>query len=1256
MGTVYEALDREQGVRVALKRLHGRDPASLLKLKLEFRSLRDVQHANLVSLGELVESEGQWFFTMELVEGTDFLSYVRPEEGSHTRGADSPTGSVLYNLAETADRTAVMETHPPLDASALLQLPFTAGQRTPRFHEARLRDTLSQLAEGLGALHEAGKVHRDVKPNNLLVGTDGRLVILDFGLVTDASAAGPGGEGPRPRQVTGTPAYMAPELFESTDITSAADWYSVGVLLFQALVGKLPWNGNGAELIAQKRYFPPPPPSMLINHVPADLDTLCLELLSVDPALRPRRDDLLHRLGRARTAGPRPVLKRPHSRSAPFVGREAELATLERAFLRTRVGEGVTVVVQGESGVGKSAVARRFAERVQQREPDALWLLGRCHERESVPYKAMDGVIDDLSRVLAAMPQEVQAALLPEGVGSLAQLFPVLGQLSSKEEVVTRVLEPRSQLFARLRELFTRLAAARPVVILLDDLQWADADSLLLLQDLLAAPAPALLVLATVRVAPTLAWLPPGGVKALGKNVEHISLQPLPKERARELAMRLLSETGAVQPLEADVIAAGAGGHPLFIQELVYHARSRPGAEAGAAGDTGVPRLKLDDALFARAEGLPEGARRLLELISLSGAPLPNETLRQASGLDTDDYARATQQLEHARFVRSHGLRRADALEPFHDRIRETVVAHLSAADRVRTHERLARALEASASADSEALFIHWEGANDSSRAAVHAQNAAVAAERALAFERAVRLFRHALRLMPEPGAPRLAVQGRLAESLWKAGRLGEGADLYREMAGERKDVEAWHWRRRAAEGYLHAGRVADGRALLVGICADVNLRFPTSRFGALSQLLWWRVRLALRGLEPEKQPRPGSQAELQRTLDLIWNLVNGLGLNDTLLASSFGPQYLLLALESGEPNNLCRGFMTEYTYAAAIAGRETPRSQALLRRGRDIAGRLGDLELGLMCDVLEGASLFVRGGPFTRVLELLLNAEERYVAELPGHSAELQSSRHFGNAALWFVGRWRELQQRVRRQLVEARERGDLFVLSNLLSGSLSTVPLMRGDAETTRAGLDETLSKWPQSPFYVVHFYEILGRLKLHLWEGRPERALAYAELRWKALRGSFLMQLPIVEYLVRSVRAQALLECAARESGRARERFIHLARKDIRKVASLRLPFRDGAERVLSAGLAMLEGRGEDAQTLLEEAARSFEGSDMSLHAAAARFQGGLLLGGVDGAEAARRSLALFKQEGVMAPERMMAILVPQMDPRSRMPPLG
>src|SRR5262245_46960393 len=155
MGIVYEVFDRERGEHVALKTLGRVDPGGIYDLKREFRSLADVRHPNVVSLYDIVNEAGQWFFTMELVHGTPFSDYV----ALSPRGRDAPLTPTL--------RGSASEDH----AGALLVSQTRADVRRaePTFDEAKLRSALGQLVLGVSAIHGAGKLHRDIKPSNVLI-------------------------------------------------------------------------------------------------------------------------------------------------------------------------------------------------------------------------------------------------------------------------------------------------------------------------------------------------------------------------------------------------------------------------------------------------------------------------------------------------------------------------------------------------------------------------------------------------------------------------------------------------------------------------------------------------------------------------------------------------------------------------------------------------------------------------------------------------------------------------------------------------------------------------------------------------------------------------------------------------------------------------------------------------------------------------------------------------------------------------------
>ena len=194
----------------------------------------------------------------------------------------------------------------------------------------RLIPALRQLVDGVSALHRPGKLHRDIKPSNVLVTPEGRVVILDFGLIAELL--------PRTRSATpsyvsgGTPAYMSPEEGSGAPPSEASDWYGVGVTLYEALTGRVPFAGPlDRRASPQERTSIRPPPAEVAPDVPADLSAICMGLLCRDPAQRLSGAEALRRLARDRRDRPRPTHAGSRVRDAPFVGRDRQLHVLDEA-------------------------------------------------------------------------------------------------------------------------------------------------------------------------------------------------------------------------------------------------------------------------------------------------------------------------------------------------------------------------------------------------------------------------------------------------------------------------------------------------------------------------------------------------------------------------------------------------------------------------------------------------------------------------------------------------------------------------------------------------------------------------------------------------------------------------------------------------------------------------------------------------------------------------------------------------------------
>ncbi len=429
-GVVFEVFDHVMGVPVALKALRRLEPVAVHRFKDEFRSLTDVSHPHLIHLYELHADGDHWFFTMELVDGQRITRYVRGEDHAademSTLDAEpqsSPDSEDDGTLATASASLRTFEVAAGADKDdqsvrGLFPVP-THPVPAPPIDLYRLRDAFTQLAEGVSAVHSQGVLHRDLKPSNVLVGTDGRVIILDFGLVKSLSSAAIVSH-----FLEGTPDYMSPEQGRDTGLTEPSDWYSVGVMLFECLTGRLPYAGKALSIVNARAHYDAPPPSTLVSTIPPDLDRLCHDLMKRKPGDRPSGEEVIDRLksSQARTGRARRDVE-----ALRLVGRGSHLAALAEAYRAVESGRTVVVSVHGASGIGKSVLVHTALERLGQTKPKLLTLVGRCYERESVPYKAFDSVVDALTDHLKSLSQAEVDRLLPptRDVQALARLFEI---------------------------------------------------------------------------------------------------------------------------------------------------------------------------------------------------------------------------------------------------------------------------------------------------------------------------------------------------------------------------------------------------------------------------------------------------------------------------------------------------------------------------------------------------------------------------------------------------------------------------------------------------------------------------------------------------------------------------------------------------------------------------------------------------------------------------------------------------------------
>lgn len=1066
-GTVYRAVDTERDLPVALKVLHDFGAKRLAHFKAEFRVASGLAHPSLVTVFELVEDQGVWAIAMELVDRGELLDHVRVPR-SEALGADVDFAS--------------------------------------------LRRMLGGVLDGLEALHAAGILHRDLKPSNILLGRDERVRIVDFGLATLFDHAGSSAS--REPLVAGSPAYMAPEQATGRPLGPSADLYSLGVILYQALTGRLPFDGTTIGVLAQKTFHDAPDPALLAPDAPGDLLALTRGLLVRDPDARTSLDEARACFSSARTGmAPNVELSRD------LVGRELEIASVVEAFDSSREGRARVVHVAGLSGVGKSALLRAIG-RTLRRDRGALVLEGRCHELEAIPHKGFDAIIDALREALHELPPVQRDPILPDGLADAVPMFPVLEDLVPFEARVSRSLAADERM-RRAREAIVRLLVAvnarTPIALVLDDAQWGDLEGARLLEAILASEIPAArLVILAYRSSEAKESALLSHMEALSPiqrtfEERHLPLHPLDQARATELVARIL---GDADPESLARIAEDSRGEPFLLEQLALARAAAPHVDA-----------RVEDVVILRAEGFSDEARGLLDVVCVAGAPLPERVLTEAVG--ARDARRALHALSAASMMRRTGAGPRALCYPYHDRIR-SALAEAVRPDAARAiHRRIAAIAEPEGLLPSSALTRHFELAGDRAKAAEHAALAAAEAEASLAFDLAAAMYARTLELEPSDAARIAEARRGRARTLCIAGRCAEAGAAFLDAAREAEPFESRDLERQAAEAYLAFGLVSEALAVLEPLLEAEGMPYPKTP----TEVLYRAVRTIL-GVRVGtlRRPRPvaSRDAEAAARSDLAWSAGSGLtniapaqGVTLTLMS-------LIFALRSGDPFRIGRGLAFA---GCGFAPGLVDVGERYLRWASDLAQDDDSDYLRVLHLVSDGTRGLVLGD-----WQRCIASSERAIAIAKRASAptnwEVAIARAMLAAGYEGQGELRKLEASGREHLRALIERGDRITPVMILS-SIGNACAGRHAGEALDEVIEEMrrlMADWtvPFS-FWEIHRLRLVG-LRSLCW-GEPLATLALLDELWPKLEEHRSLALPLVAKPMYWVRSAAQLEAASR-----------------------------------------------------------------------------------------------------------------------------
>lgn len=991
-GVVFRAYDKELKQEVALKTLPRPKSDDAVRLKSEFRLLARVTHPNLVELHELFVVDGACFFTMELVDGEHYLDY-----------------------AMNGDRLV------------------------------RVQQTIPQLVSAIETLHANQLRHADIKPSNVMVTRDGRVKVLDFGLA-DAMSQRPKGD----VRISGTLIYTAPEAMERK-AQADSDWFSLGVVLYEALAGSRPFEGTGIELLVKKKRNIVVSLAERASFAPDWLSSAVMNLIS------PKIDERKAALQILRGSAPPPVVT-----SNLFVARQKELSSLSALYSELRDERRSSIVwVRGASGLGKSALLSKFAVGLERQ---ALVLSGRCHPCETVPYNVLDGAIDDLVQTSSA-PLTADPALL--------RMFPALG---STTEALPQNVDSQQELRQRgadaLAELLAAQAKQRPLVLILEDVHWGDLDSAWLLRHLLHRPnpPPVMLLLShrpdeQSRFLRDLAAAP---IAMSPTKVLEIDLQPLDADASLSLALAMSAGDRA----KAQEIASAASGSPYLIGEMARFHRESAGAIGASLGELVQHRLEL----------LDETSRRCVELASLASRPLSRELLLRSA---PESNRRVWSRLENSCLLRS--IDDGDELTVYHDRIRQGVWSVLSPELRRERHRTLASAFEAELPGDHESLAFHFSEAGERLRAADHAEKAAERAQSALAFDRAAELYGQALEWGPADSMRSARLRTARARALFNAGRSAAAAPEFMAAASAASDRERWALQTSAIESYLLAGRIEEGLNIAKPMLVELGGKYPRSESTAMFGLAAEMVRLLIGGSKMPSRPAAVDPRVVAR-VDLQWALAKGL----IYVLSMKGTWFLLLSLRGalalGDPHRSGRALALAGTGLFQLPGLRV-RGEAMIRAAQSLAETHDD-------DSLRGASLAWEAmrtaliPDWPRVKELA----ERSLAIL-----EKQVGTHWEQvvaAGMWmwavqYMGGFKAADGfRARWQQICA-DRGDLYGQVLFMQNRLYYL-VKSGNIAAARADIRWYRENWIQDRYTPPRFYVMSLEATALLYEGDHAAAL--------------------------------------------------------------------------------------------------------------------------------------------------------------------
>jgi hypothetical protein len=626
--------------------------------------------------------------------------------------------------------------------------------------------------------------------------------------------------------------------------------------------------------------------------------------------------------------------------------------------------------------------------------------------------------------------------------------------------------------------------------------------------------------------------------------------------------------------------------------------------------------------------------------VAVSGRPIRQALAFQAGDLGGGGRV-ALASLRTARLIRSIGPAQQDDIETYHDRIRETVVAHLPPETLKWHHQRLATALSAAGPVDAEVLAGHYRGAGETARACEFYSRGADQAAAALAFDHAARLYRIAVELHPGTADQARGLWRRLGDALANAGRGAEAAQAYRTAAVSATAAEAFELKRLASTQLLISGHLDDGLALLRTLFPPLGLSMPETPRRALASLLWNRARLRARGLGfRERDPARISPIDLTR-IDLCWSAVTGLSMIEPVRGADFQTRGLLLALRAGEPFRIARGLAMEAAHRATAGLPAEPRVAEILRAAEALANRVGSPHARGMIELVRGLSavLFGRWKDAHAALE---RAEDLFRNYCTGVAWERDTGNNFRLRALLYLGRLDELKRRWAVLHHEAQERGDLYAVTTLTAFYMTMIKLAGNEAPGSESNLEAFLNRRRGRPFNLQHAFAFDALVHLDLYRGEAARAWARFDAFWPQYSRSLLFRIQLIRIQMLEERARTAVAIA--EKSGTTQPFLLQARRDAQRLQHEGPAWAVAHAHAIRAAIAACEEDPIRAAGALASAASLYDQADMPLYAHLMRYRLGEIQTDTESRDLREAAEKALEERGIASPPRWAGMLAP------------